>query len=124
VAFAADFSDEILELLSWIETDNNLAAAYKKDQNRIRGGAYRLSARYLLDGDFPVKAFFQYCQAIRFWPSYALKHWRRVIFALVSIVTRIRISSFQKRTEIPHFSGKRRLTDWPGLNFPKNSIPN
>lgn len=123
VAFAADFSDEILQLLTWIETDANLAALFEEDQNRIKGGAYRLSARYLLDGDFPSKAFKQYCQAIRFWPSYALNHWRRMIFALVSIATGIRISSFQRRTGVPHLSDKQILRDWPGLNFPGNGFP-
>ncbi len=123
VAFAADFSDEILELLSWIESDKNLTAAYKEDQNRIKGGAYRLSARYLLDGDFPAKAFWQYCLAIRFWPSYGLKHWRRVIFALVSMVTRIKIKSFKRRSGVPHFSDNHRLKGWPGLNLPGNGSP-
>ncbi len=123
VAFAADFSDEILQLLTWIETDTNLAALFEEDQNRIKGGAYRLSARYLLDGDFPAKALKQYSQAIRFWPSYALNHWRRMIFALVSIATGIRISSFQRRTGVPHLSDKQILRDWPGLNFPGNGFP-
>ncbi len=123
VAFAAGFSAEILQLLTWIETDANLAALFEEDQNRIKGGAYRLSARYLLDGDFPAEAFKQYCRAIRFWPSYALNHWRRMIFALVSIATRIRISSFQRQTGIPHLSDNKRLGDWPGLNFPGNGLP-
>ncbi len=123
VAFAAGFSDEILQLLTWIETDPKLAALFEEDQNRIKGGAYRLSARYLLDGDFPAKAFKQYCQAIRFWPSYALNHWRRMIFALISIATGIRISSFQRQTGSPHLSDKKRLRDWPGLNFPGNEFP-
>lgn len=122
VAFAAGFSDEILQLLTWIETDTNLADLFEEDQNRIKGGAYRLSARYLLDGDFPAKSFKQYCQAIRFWPSYALKHWRRIIFALVSIATSIRISSFQRQTGITRFSDEKRLRDWPGLNFPGNGF--
>jgi len=123
VAFAADFSEEILELLSWIKSDKNLSASYKEDQNRIKGGAYRLSARYLLDGDIPVKAFWQYCLAIRYWPSYGLKHWRRVIFALVSMVTRIKIKSFKRRSGAPHFSDNQRLKGWPGLNFPGNGSP-
>ncbi len=122
VAFAAEFSAEILHLLTWIETDANLVALFEEDQNRIKGGAYRLSARYLLDGDFPAKAFKQYCQAIRFWPSYALNHWRRMIFALVSIATGIGISRFQRHTGIPHVSDKRKLRDWPGLNIPGNGF--
>lgn len=123
VAFAAGFSDEILQLLTWIETDPKLAALFEEDQNRIKGGAYRLSARYLLDGDLPGKSFIQYCQAIRFWPAYALSHWRRMVFALISIVTGIRISSFPRKTGIPHLSDKKRLRDWPGLNFPGNRFP-
>ncbi len=123
VAFAAGFSAEILQLLTWIETDANLADLFEEDQNRIKGGAYRLSARYLLDGDFPARAFNQYCQAIRFWPVYALNHWRRMVFALISIATGIRISSFPRKTGIPHLADKKRLRDWPGLNFQENGFP-
>ena len=120
VAFAAGFSAEILQLLTWIETDPKLSALFEEDHNRIKGGAYRLSARYLLDGDFPARALKQYCQAVRFWPAYALKHWRRMVFALTSIATGIRISSFPRKTGIPHLAGKKRLRDWPGLNFHGN----
>ena len=122
VAFAAGFSAEILQLLTWIETEATLGALFEEDQNRIKGGAYRLSARYLLDGDFPAKAFNHYCQAVRFWPSYALNHWRRMIFALVSIATGIRISRFQRQSGSPHLADNKRLRDWPGLNFPGNEF--
>ena len=123
VAFAAGFSAEILQLLTWIETEATLGTLFEEDQNRIKGGAYRLSARYLLDGDFPAKAFKHYCQAIRFWPSYALNHWRRMIFALISIATGIRISRFQRQSGSPHLADKEMLRDWPGLNFPGNEFP-
>ena len=122
VAFAAGFSAEILQLLTWIETEATLGALFE-EENRIKGGAYRLSARYLLDGDFPAKAFKHYCQAIRFWPSYALNHWRRMIFALISIATGIRISRFQRQSGSPQLADKEMLKDWPGLNFPGNEFP-
>jgi len=123
VALAAEFSAEILQLLTWIETDPKLAALFEEDQNRIKGGAYRLSARYLLDGDFPARALKQYCQAIRFWPSNTLKHWRRMVFALISIATGMRIRRFRRQSGIPHVSDKGRLRDWPGLKIPGSGYP-
>ncbi len=73
VAQAAGFSEDILELLDWIKKDQALSKFYDQDQDHIRGGAYRLSGRYLLDGDFPFKALIDYCRAIRYWPVLCIK---------------------------------------------------
>ena len=117
VALAAGFSEDILRLLDWIKNDQTLRPFYNLDKNRIRGGAYRLSGRYLLDGDFPLKAFIDYCRAIRYWPAFALKHWRRILFSLVSMITPLKINQVSKLPlrSVPEEWGN--LTNWPGINL-------
>lgn len=82
IAQAARFSQEILRLHDWLQTQPE----YSQHPDRpsaahIRGGAYRLSGRYLLDGDLYVPALQSYWKALLAWPSYALRHWRRILYA-------------------------------------------
>lgn len=120
VAQAAAFSQEILNLLEEIETKPTFALNISRDRNRIVGGAYRLAARYYLDGNMARKAIAYYGKALIHWPGYALKHWHRILYAFLSLLggkslammyyTRVskRKSSLAKGID---------TTDWPGLSF-------
>ena len=86
VAQPEGFSRETLRLLAWMETQPDLAARLAANRRRIEAGAYRLSARYLLDGDQPGRALRDYGRA--FWrnPGYALQHWHRMLYAVLSLL--------------------------------------
>ncbi len=86
VAQASAFADEILRLVAWMPTRPALAARYAADKRRIRGGAYRLAARYLLDGDLPGAALRAYALATWYWPRYALRHGHRMLYALMALL--------------------------------------
>jgi len=117
VAMAANFSKDTINLLNWIKDDITFAEFYSQDINRIRGGAYRLSGRYLLDGGHPGKAVRDYIQAFRYWPAFAVKHWRRIIFALVSMVIPLESGKMSKspRREVNDVWGN--LDNWPGIDL-------
>jgi glycosyltransferase involved in cell wall biosynthesis len=117
VALASGFAEDISQLLNWIKSDVVLAPNYLRDKNRIRGGAYRLRGRYLLDGDYPLKSFMNYCRAFWFWPTYTLIHWRRILFSFVSMITPLKSSMVRKlpQQEIKDEWGD--LTSWPGINL-------
>jgi glycosyltransferase involved in cell wall biosynthesis len=117
VALAAAFSKDTGKVLEWIKTDPILSPYYQMDKNHIRGGAYRLSGRYLLDGEYPAKALLDYCRAVWFWPSYALKHWRRILFSLISSITLIKISKFKKTPQKTINRDWGNLEDWPGIDL-------
>jgi len=57
-----------------------------KNRRKILAGAYRLSARYLLDGGINNEALITYGRALITQPGYALKHWHRMLYALLCLV--------------------------------------
>jgi hypothetical protein len=87
VSLASQFAAETQRLLAWIEAlpeTTNPPAGLSADRSegaQIRGGAYRLIARYLLDGGQPKESLQAYFTALRAWPSYTLKHWHRMLYA-------------------------------------------
>jgi glycosyltransferase involved in cell wall biosynthesis len=86
VAQPEGFSQETLRLLAWMETQPDLASRMAANRRRIEAGAYRLSARYLLDGGLPGRALRDYGRALRRNPGYALQHWHRMLYAVLSLL--------------------------------------
>ncbi|HSF82394.1 MAG TPA: glycosyltransferase family 2 protein [Anaerolineales bacterium] len=85
VAQAAGFGQEALRILGWMETQADLAPFVQKDRRRIEAGAQRLNARYLLDGDLPGPALRAYGRALARSPGFTLRHWHRILYALLSL---------------------------------------
>jgi len=81
LTMAARVGDEINQVLAWMESQPDLAARIAQDRRHVYGGAYRLTARYLLEGNQPGLARCMYGRALRYWPSYALKHVHRMLYA-------------------------------------------
>jgi glycosyltransferase involved in cell wall biosynthesis len=86
VAQPEGFSRETLRLLAWMETQPDLASRLAANRRRIEAGAYRLSARYLLDGGKPGGALRDYGRALMRNPGYALQHWHRMLYAVLSLL--------------------------------------
>jgi len=120
VAFAADFSEEIARVEKWMQSNPVLAEKYIEDKRRIRGGAYRLRARYLLDGDMPKQALFMYLRALSAWPSYAAAHWHRILFAFFCYITGMDVTPSRRGKSSKDLEHDVEWDDWPGLNpYPK-----
>lgn len=86
VAQAPGFGGETFRILEWMETQPDLAKLIAQDRKRVEAGAYRLKARYLLDGSQPGPALKAYWQATLASPGFALKHWHRMLYAGLSLV--------------------------------------
>lgn len=86
VAQAQGFSQEALRLLAWMGAQPDLTTHMAARRRIIEAGAYRLSARYLLDGDKPGPALLAYGRALIRNPRFALQHWHRMIYAVLSLV--------------------------------------
>jgi len=113
------FGRETLRMLSWMETQPGLATRIAQDRRRVEAGAYRLNARYLLDGGLPAEALQSYAQALRRDPAYALKHWHRMLYALLSLAGGKGLAeSFYrwKRGRAPALEGIPGIHGWPGLS--------
>ena len=81
VAHAADFGNEVYRILAWAQSQPDLAALLVQHQRRVMAGAYRLDARYLLDGGAFAPSLLAYWRAFTQQPGYALQHWKRIAYA-------------------------------------------
>jgi len=118
VAQPLEFSREIFHMLSWMQTDPDLVNRMERRRRHVRAGAYRLSARYLLDGGMYKDALKAYWKAALAQPGYALRHWHRMLFALLGLVGMGNLSSWYyrlRRARPPELEIEPVLSDWPGL---------
>ncbi|MFN2197138.1 MAG: glycosyltransferase family 2 protein [Anaerolineales bacterium] len=115
-AQAARFSAETLRLLDWMQADPIFQARNRLDYRKMAGGAYRLSARYLLDGGQAGPALRDYLRALVNTPGYALRHWHRMAYAMMSLIGLRQASQWYYRlNKAPDLSGYPQLHGWPGL---------
>jgi glycosyltransferase involved in cell wall biosynthesis len=122
VASAIGFGQETMRLMEWMNNQPEFALATRKNQRRIRGGAYRLNARYLLEGEQYDAALRAYGRALLDRPAYALQHWRRILYALLgsSGVMQQAMKPIKnqwrgrRRIDLPPIRG---LENWPGLSL-------
>ena len=84
VAATAGFGEEAYRLVNWMLEDKRFATYLEGHRNKVRAGAHRLNAFYLLNGGKPGAALKAYWRG--FWqnPPTVLKDWRRIGFALLS----------------------------------------
>ncbi|MGD9092562.1 MAG: glycosyltransferase family 2 protein [Anaerolineales bacterium] len=83
---AAGFGEEALRLLQWLQDQPEFAPLVASNRRNVEAGAYRLNARYLLDGDQPGPALQSYGRALVRNPPFTLQHWHRMVYALLSLV--------------------------------------
>jgi glycosyltransferase involved in cell wall biosynthesis len=145
---AVGFSQETQRALGWMteipfRNDRNaqpgstplyssdeFTAVLRKNRRKILGGAYRLQARYYLDGDQPAAALNYYARSFWYSPSYALKHWHRMTYALLSLVGAkkaadhyLRPASAQRKLRsvplewLDDSTNGDAIRNWPGLNL-------
>jgi hypothetical protein len=131
VALAENFGQEALQILDWMQAQPGLAGLIASERSRVLGGVYRLSARYLLDGGQPRAALHSYWQALRTWPAFALKHWHRMLYAMLCManaqkwIDPLRARSASRRQQQLMHELQRHpftqanpatgLENWPGL---------
>ena len=86
VALAAEFGREAFAILDWMQSRPGMREVYARNKRRITSGAYRLSARYLLDGGFNGRAFAHYMKSLWYHPATAWSEKRRMLYALGSLI--------------------------------------
>jgi glycosyltransferase involved in cell wall biosynthesis len=122
VSQAPAFGRETLEVLEWMETQPNLASLVAANKRQVLAGAYRLNARYLMDGGQYAPALKSYAKAFINQPVYTARHWHRVIYAFLGMLGFKDLDSIYSRfqdSRRPDLSGKDNLVNWPGLCLEK-----
>lgn len=125
VAQAAGFGREAFRILEWMRSDARLGPEVARQNRRVLAGAHRLNARYLLDGGRPGPALRAYFQALRYSPSYALRHAHRMVYALLSLLGLGSLNRLYYRLSPPPRLDPallHGLAGWPGLRLDSSEI--
>jgi hypothetical protein len=118
VSQAADFGRESLEVLEWMQSQPELGPLVTQNKRKVRAGAYRLNARYLLDGGQYGPAVKSYAEAFFNQPIYTANHWHRVIYACLGLLGVKDLDNLYSRfreSRRPDLSDQTALINWPGL---------
>ena len=119
VSQAPGFGAETLRLLDWIKIQPDLVEMFEHNRRKIQAGAYRLNARYLLDGGQPGAALKSYWRALLDDPRYTSRHWHRIIYAGLSLMG----AQAMVRWYVQYQESRRQvllepsLRGWPGLSL-------
>lgn len=131
VTMAAQVGREVERLLDWMQEQPELASLVGQNRRQVLGGAYRLTARYLLEGGLPAQALRYYGKACLYWPSYALKHAHRMVYAALCLLKLNRLvdpwrarSTQEQRGHLSAELKTQNMAAWPGLCLadPKPSV--
>jgi len=110
VAQPEGFSHETLRLLEWMQSHPDLVEINRKSRRHILGGAYRLIARYYLDGGMAWKSLKYSSLALLYWPGYTIKHGHRMIFALL-LLFNITAPARRIKSRKPHKDRERLIIE-------------
>jgi len=86
ITMSAQAGEEAYRILNWAKAEPDLAKIIEKNHQKVLSGAHQISARYLLDGGYPVKAFKEYFQSALAWFPSITGYWHRFIFSGLSVV--------------------------------------
>ncbi len=120
VSHAAAFGRETLEVLAWMEHDDDLGPVVKKNYRKVQAGAFRLNARYLLDGGQYKAALKSYGRAFINQPLYTAQHWHRILYAglgLCGVKDLDRFYSRYQDSHRPDLSSMDEIRGWPGVRI-------
>lgn len=85
IAQAAEFGRDAFRILDAAAQDENLAPILAKVNRRARASAYRVDARYLLDGGRPASALSAWMRALFIHPPTALARMNIFISAILNL---------------------------------------
>ncbi len=86
LARTAGFGREADRIVVWLQTEPAFRADFVAHEKRIRGGAQRLDAFYLLDGGNYAGALKAYASAFFNAPAVVLREAHRVLFAVLGLL--------------------------------------
>jgi len=94
------FSREAFKIVKWMKYDPKLSNIFNRHRRKIMAGAYRFSARYLMDGGDNAQAFSHYLKGFWNYPPAIMKDLPRAAYSLFNFlpaVKRKKEEYFQKR---------------------------
>ena len=104
IAHAEHFGAETFKILDWMDTQPMLRSLLKKNRKKVLAGAHHLDAFYLVEAGKMRAGLAAYRRAFFKHPPTALKSWKRILYAFVSML------GFGRVREIYIENRKKNLT--------------
>lgn len=104
VSKAAEFGQEAFQIFNWMKTVPEFSNEFQQNKRQIMAGAHRLDAFYLIEAKKMMKGLVAYARAFRYAPMKVLRDWKRIIYAIVSLlglgnVRRIYLNRMQRKLQ-------------------------
>ena len=90
IAQTEGFSKDAFSIVEWMETDPELSKIFAEDRRKIMAGAFRFSARYLLDGGENGRAINHYLKSFWNYPPTAMKEFLRFVYSFLSFLPAVK----------------------------------
>ena len=103
IAHAEKFGAEAFKILEWMDTQPMLRSLLKENRKKVLAGAHHLDAFYLVEAGKMRAGLAAYARAFLKHPPTALKSWKRITYAFLSLLGFKRVREFyvnQKRKAI------------------------
>ena len=97
IAHAERFGKEAFKILGWMYTQPLLVNTLRKEKSKILAGVHRLDAFYLVEAGKMRAGLVAYGHAFRKSPLTALKSWKRILYALLSLLGLARVREIYLR---------------------------
>jgi len=99
IAKAAEFGRDAFRILDWANTQPELAPTLTRVEHRAHASAYRVDARYLLDGGQPASALSAWMHALFIHPPTALARMNIFVSAILNLfgLGKLRSAILRKR---------------------------
>ena len=110
---------DALRLVAWMKTRPVLAARFDRLERQVWAGAYRIGARYLLDGGRAWPALKSYARSLVNYPPIALAEWHRMLYAALCLVGLDKLKPVYFR--LRHAARAKSLPPLKEFNRPENS---
>ncbi|MBT3321196.1 MAG: glycosyltransferase [Anaerolineae bacterium] len=86
IAHAERFGKEAFKILDWMETQPLMTNILKDEKEKILAGAHHLDAFYLVEAGKMSAGLKAYWRTFRYNPKMALKSWKRILYAFLSLL--------------------------------------
>ena len=107
IVHAERFGAEAFKILDWMESQPMLRSLLKKKRKKVLAGAHHLDAFYLVEAGKMRAGLVAYRRAFFKHPPTALKSWKRILYAFLSLLGFSRVRELYLKTRKKNLSKER-----------------
>lgn len=111
IAHAERFGREAFQILEWMKSQPMLVKTLEKNERKILAGAHHLDAFYLVEAGKMRAGLVAYSRAFFKHPPTALKSWKRILYAFLSIAGFGRVREFYMNRKKKNLTRKARMDE-------------